>query len=164
MERCAALPGVLRLLEAKRTARFPWSHCLKLGSKLLQRVAIQLHRCPWDSYNREAATANQPQNYARALKDFPTGCGNRKPVPRPKTLFTQMARCYDAWQGSPKPGLHLYGTDARMWTDTLAQHNLTQQMAEFNVKYHTRKGIGDSPPATRTTGTPSLPAKSLHCC
>lgn len=46
--------------------------------------------------------------------------------------------------------------------DTLAQHNLTQQMAEFNVKYHTqeKKGIGDSPPATRTTGTNCLPAKA----
>ena len=26
-----------------------------------------------------------------------------------------------------------------LWTDTLAQHNLTQQMAEFNVKYHTQE-------------------------
>ena len=27
---------------------------------------------------------------------------------------------------------------ARMWTDTLAQQNLTRQMAEFNVKYQTQ--------------------------
>ena len=48
-----------------------------------------------------------------------------------------MARCYDAL-GNPKLA-YTYMDSARMWTDTLAQHNLTQQMAEFNVKYHTQE-------------------------
>lgn len=45
-----------------------------------------------------------------------------------------MLRCL----GNPKLA-YTYMDSARMWTDTLAQHNLTQQMAEFNVKYHTQE-------------------------
>ena len=70
------------------------------------------------------------------MKDF-HWLRNRKTGTEPKTLLTQMARCYDAL-GNPKLA-YTYMDSARMWTDTLAQHNLTQQMAEFNVKYHTQE-------------------------
>ena len=150
---------MLRLFERKEQPD-SIDHYLKLGNKLLQRVPSNSIAAIGFIQSR-AATETNRKNYARALKDF-HWLRNRKTGTEPKTLFTQMARCYDAL-GNPKLA-YTYMDSARMWTDTLAQHNLTQQMAEFNVKYHTRKGIGDSPPATRTTGTPSLPAKSLHCC
>ena len=52
-------------------------------------------------------------------------------------MLTQMAVCYN---GLGKQQLaYAYMDSARMWTDTLAQHNLTKQMAEFSVKYQTQE-------------------------
>ena len=108
---------------------------MKLGNKLLQRVPSNSIAAIGFIQSR-AATETNRKNYARALKDF-HWLRNRKTGTEPKTLFTQMARCYDAL-GNPKLA-YTYMDSARMWTDTLAQHNLTQQMAEFNVKYHTQE-------------------------
>lgn len=55
----------------------------------------------------------------------------------PKTLLTQIAQCYDAVGN--KQLAYIYMDSARMWTDTLAQHNLTQKMAELNVKFQTQE-------------------------
>lgn len=62
---------------------------------------------------------------------------NRNIGSEPKTLLTQIAQCYDATGN--RQLAYVYMDSARMWTDTLAQHNLTQQMAEFNVKYQTQE-------------------------
>lgn len=128
------LPGMLRLFERKEQPD-SIDHYLKLGNKLLQRVPSNSIAAIGFIQSR-AATETNRKNYARALKDF-HWLRNRKTGTEPKTLFTQMARCYDAL-GNPKLA-YTYMDSARMWTDTLAQHNLTQQMAEFNVKYHTQE-------------------------
>lgn len=127
------LPGMLRLFERKKQPD-SIDHYLKLGNKLLQRVPSNSIAAIGFIQSR-AATETNRKNYARALKDF-HWLRNRKTGTEPKTLLTQMARCYDAL-GNPKLA-YTYMDSARMWTDTLAQHNLTQQMAEFNVKYHTQ--------------------------
>lgn len=128
------LPGMLRLFERKEQPD-SIDHYLKLRNKLLQRVPSNSIAAIGFIQSR-AATETNRKNYARALKDF-HWLRNRKTDTEPKTLFTQMARCYDAL-GNPKLA-YTYMDSARMWTDTLAQHNLTQQMAEFNVKYHTQE-------------------------
>lgn len=128
------LPGMLRLFERKEQPD-SIDHYLKLGNKLLQRVPSNSIAAIGFIQSR-AATETNRKNYARALKDF-HWLRNRKTGTEPKTLLTQMARCYDAL-GNPKLA-YTYMDSARMWTDTLAQHNLTQQMAEFNVKYHTQE-------------------------
>lgn len=128
------LPGMLRLFERKKQPD-SIDHYLKLGNKLLQRVPSNSIAAIGFIQSR-AATETNRKNYARALKDF-HWLRNRKTGTEPKTLLTQMARCYDAL-GNPKLA-YTYMDSARMWTDTLAQHNLTQQMAEFNVKYHTQE-------------------------
>lgn len=128
------LPGMLRLFERKEQPD-SIDHYLKLRNKLLQRVPSNSIAAIGFIQSR-AATETNRKNYARALKDF-HWLRNRKTGTEPKTLFTQMARCYDAL-GNPKLA-YTYMDSARMWTDTLAQHNLTQQMAEFNVKYHTQE-------------------------
>ena len=128
------LPGMLRLFERKEQPD-SIDHYLKLGNKLVQRVPSNSIAAIGFIQSR-AATETNRKNYARALKDF-HWLRNRKTGTEPKTLFTQMARCYDAL-GNPKLA-YTYMDSARMWTDTLAQHNLTQQMAEFNVKYHTQE-------------------------
>lgn len=128
------LPGMLRLFERKEQPD-SIDHYLKLGNKLLQRVPSNSIAAIGFIQSR-AATETNRKNYARALKDF-HWLHNRKTGTEPKTLLTQMARCYDAL-GNPKLA-YTYMDSARMWTDTLAQHNLTQQMAEFNVKYHTQE-------------------------
>ena len=125
---------MLRLFERKEQPD-SIDHYLKLGNKLLQRVPSNSIAAIGFIQSR-AATETNRKNYARALKDF-HWLRNRKTGTEPKTLFTQMARCYDAL-GNPKLA-YTYMDSARMWTDTLAQHNLTQQMAEFNVKYHTQE-------------------------
>ena len=125
---------MLRLFERKEQPD-SIDHYLKLGNKLLQRVPSNSIAAIGFIQSR-AATETNRKNYARALKDF-HWLRNRKTGTEPKTLLTQMARCYDAL-GNPKLA-YTYMDSARMWTDTLAQHNLTQQMAEFNVKYHTQE-------------------------
>ena len=125
---------MLRLFERKEQPD-SIDHYLKLGNKLLQRVPSNSIAAIGFIQSR-AATETNRKNYARALKDF-HWLRNRKTGTEPKTLFTQMARCYDAL-GNPKLA-YTYMDSARMWTDTLSQHNLTQQMAEFNVKYHTQE-------------------------
>lgn len=48
-----------------------------------------------------------------------------------------MAVCYQQ-TGQPEKAF-LYMDSARMWTDSLAKEQLTQQIAEFNVKYQTQE-------------------------
>ena len=89
------LPGMLRLFERKEQPD-SIDHYLKLGNKLLQRVPSNSIAAIGFIQSR-AATETNRKNYARALKDF-HWLRNRKTGTEPKTLFTQMARCYDAWE------------------------------------------------------------------
>ena len=75
-------------------------------------------------------------NYAKALQDL-LWLRKRNTGSEPKTLLTQIAQCYDAVGN--KQLAYIYMDSARMWTDTLAQHNLTQKMAELNVKFQTQE-------------------------
>lgn len=51
--------------------------------------------------------------------------------------MTQIAQCYHA-TGNDRLA-YTYMDSARMWTDSLAQQNLTRQMAELNVKFQTQE-------------------------
>lgn len=76
------------------------------------------------------------KNYTQALKDM-LWLRKRNTGSEPKTLLTQIAQCYHATGNQAQA--YAYMDSARMWTDTLAQQNLTRQMAEFNVKYQTQE-------------------------
>ena len=124
-----------KLDDAEKSNRKAWNiACHGEGNEDLWKIRNSIAAIGF--IQSRAATETNRKNYARALKDF-HWLRNRKTGTEPKTLFTQMARCYDAL-GNPKLA-YTYMDSARMWTDTLAQHNLTQQMAEFNVKYHTQE-------------------------
>ena len=97
------------------------------------------------------------------LKDF-HWLRNRKTGTEPKTLFWH--KWHDATMplGNPKLA-YTYMDSARMWTDTLVQHNLTQQMAEFNVKYHTQeKELEIAHLQQEQLEHQAFLLKASHCC
>lgn len=110
-------------------------HYLQIGNRLLEEepdnsiAAIGFIQV-------RASTKMNRQNYTQALKDM-LWLRKRNTGSEPKTLLTQIAQCYHATGNQAQA--YAYMDSARMWADTLAQQNLTRQMAEFNVKYQTQE-------------------------
>ena len=128
------MPSLLRMFERKEQSDSV-EYYLQMGNQLLKN--IPLHSIPAIGFIqiRAAAELNRG-NYRQALKDY-LWLREKNIGSEPKTLLTQIAQCYHAIGKNELA--YAYMDSARMWTDTLAQHNLTQQMAEFNVKYQTQE-------------------------
>lgn len=108
---------------------------LQLGDKLLKEIPSS--GIAAIGYIQVRASMEMKRgNYAKALQDL-LWLRKRNTGSEPKTLLTQIAQCYDAVGN--KQLAYIYMDSARMWTDTLAQHNLTQKMAELNVKFQTQE-------------------------
>ncbi|MBV8038008.1 ATP-binding protein [Bacteroides sp. AN502] len=128
------LPSLLRVLE-RREQPDSVEHYLQIGNRLLEEepdnsiAAIGFIQV-------RASTEMNRKNYTQALKDM-LWLRKRNTGSEPKTLLTQIAQCYHATGNQAQA--YAYMDSARMWTDTLAQQNLTRQMAEFNVKYQTQE-------------------------
>lgn len=110
-------------------------HYLQLGNGLLEQVPPETI-AGMGFVQVRAAAETARGNYAKALEDC-LFLRDKRIGTEPHTLFTLMAACYHGLGNDPKA--YAYMDSARMWTDTLAQHNLTRQMAEFNVKYQTQE-------------------------
>ena len=111
------------------------TYYIQKGNELLKKVSI--HSIPAIGFIQVRSTAYyESRQYAKALKDLiylnTTPSGTEK-----KSLFEKMAVCYQQ-TGQPEKAF-LYMDSARMWTDSLAKEQLTQQIAEFNVKYQTQE-------------------------
>lgn len=111
------------------------AHYIQLGNDLLKKVPIR--SIPAIGFIQVRSTAYyESGQYAKALKDLiylnTTPSGTEK-----KSLYEKMAVCY-RHTGQPEKAF-LYMDSARMWTDSLAQKQLTTQIAEFNVKYQTKE-------------------------
>lgn len=128
------LPSLLKVLERKEQCD-SIEYYLQLGNQLL--TEIPSNSIPAIGFIQARASSEMNlKHYASALKDL-LWLRKKNIGSEPKTLLTQIAQCYYA---TDNPTLaYAYMDSARMWTDTLAQHNLTQQMAEFNVKYQTQE-------------------------
>ena len=128
------IPALLKLFDKKELPDSVDCY-LKLGDELLKEVPVS-SVAGMGYIQARAAIETTRKNYAKALEDF-HWLRNRRVGSEPKTMLTQMAVCYN---GLGKQQLaYAYMDSARMWTDTLAQHNLTKQMAEFSVKYQTQE-------------------------
>ncbi len=128
------MPGLLKLFE--RTGQpDSMEYYLQLGNRLLKEVPDNSIPALGFIQARAAAEMNR-KHYAQALTDYHR-LRQRNIGTEPKTLFVQMAQCYQALGQLQQA--YAYMDSARMWTDTLAQRNLTQQMAELNAKYQTRE-------------------------
>lgn len=128
------LPSLLKIFTRQEKAD-SIDHYLRLGDKLLERVPATT--VAGMGYLQARASAEMTRhNYARALKDL-QWLRRRNIGSEPNITLTAMARCH-AELGNHTQA-YLYMDSARMETDTLAQRNLTAQMAEFNVKYRTQE-------------------------
>lgn len=128
------MPSIIRVFE-KTEQPDSVEYYLNMGDRLLEEMSVT--SIPAIGYIQVRASAEMNRNnYLKALDDF-LWLRKRDIGSEPKTLLFQIARCYDAL-GKEKLA-YQYMDSARMWTDTLAQHNLTKQMAEFNVKYQTQE-------------------------
>lgn len=128
------MPSLLRVFERKEQPDSV-EHYLQMGNRLLKDIPI--HSIPAIGFIQvRAATEMNRGNHHQALKDY-LWLRQQDIGSEPKTLLTQIAQCYHA-TGDDRLA-YTYMDSARMWTDTLSQHNLTQQMAEFNVKYQTQE-------------------------
>lgn len=128
------LPSLLRIFEQEELSD-SIDYYLQLGNDLLIKEPTNF--IPAIGFIQiRASTEINRKNYTQALKDL-LWLRKENIGSEPKTLLTQIAQCYHAI------GNHVlaytYMDSARMWTDTLAQQNLTRQMAEFNVKYQTQE-------------------------
>ena len=128
------MPSILRVFERQEQPDSV-EHYLQMGNRLLADVPANSIPAIGFIQVRASSEMNR-KNYAKALDDL-LWLRNKNVGSEPKTLLTQIAQCYDA-TGNHQLA-YAYMDSARMWTDTLAQHNLTQQMAEFNVKYQTQE-------------------------
>ena len=110
-------------------------HYLDIGNQLLKELPANNVSATGFIQTRGLANYEQ-KRYAEALKDFiylysrPTGSEK-------KSLFEKMATCYYHTGNTRKA--FAYMDSARMWADSLAQHKVTSQMAEFKVKYQTQE-------------------------
>lgn len=128
------MPSILRVFERQEKPDSV-DYYLQMGNRLL--ADIPANSVPAIGFIQvRASTEMNRKNYSKALNDL-LWLRNRNIGSEPKTLLTQIAQCYDAIGN--RQLAYVYMDSARMWTDTLAQHNLTQQMAEFNVKYQTQE-------------------------
>lgn len=128
------MPSLLRVFE-RQGQPDSVEHYLQMGNRML--AEIPANSIPAIGFIQVRASAEMNRkNYARALKDF-LWLREKNVGSEPKTLLTQIAQCYNATGNRQQA--YAYMDSARMWTDTLAQRNLTEQMAEFNVKYQTQE-------------------------
>lgn len=95
----------------------------------------QLHR-RHRVHTSKSFYGNEPEELYAGTERYAVAA-KRNTGSEPKTLLTQIAQCYHATGNQAQA--YAYMDSARMWTDTLAQQNLTRQMAEFNVKYQTQE-------------------------
>lgn len=124
------MPSLLRIFE-KEEQTDSVEYYLQLGNELLKEIPS--NSIPAIGFIQvRASTEMSRKNYTKALQDF-LWLRKRNIGSEPKTLLTQIAQCYNAMGN--KQLAYTYMDSARMWTDTLAQHNLTQKMAELNVKF-----------------------------
>lgn len=128
------MPSILRVFERQEQPDSV-EHYLQMGNRLLADVPANSIPAIGFIQVRASSEMNR-KNYAKALDDL-LWLRNKNVGSEPKTLLTQIAQCYDATGN--RQLAYTYMDSARMWTDTLAQRNLTQQMAEFNVKYQTQE-------------------------
>lgn len=128
------MPSILRVFERQEQPDSV-EHYLQMGNRLLADVPANSIPAIGFIQVRASSEMNR-KNYAKALDDL-LWLRNKNVGSEPKTLLTQIAQCYDATGN--RQLAYAYMDSARMWTDTLAQRNLTQQMAEFNVKYQTQE-------------------------
>lgn len=128
------MPSLLRVFERKEQADSV-EYYLQIGNRLLKEVPPNSIAAIGFIQVRASTEMNR-KNYTQALKDM-LWLRKRDIGSEPKTLLTQIAQCYHATGNQTLA--YAYMDSARMWTDTLSQHNLTQQMAEFNVKYQTQE-------------------------
>lgn len=124
------MPSLLRIFE-KEEQTDSVEYYLQLENELLKEIPS--NSIPAIGFIQvRASTEMSRKNYTKALQDF-LWLRKRNIGSEPKTLLTQIAQCYNAMGN--KQLAYTYMDSARMWTDTLAQHNLTQKMAELNVKF-----------------------------
>ena len=128
------LPSLLRIFEQEELSD-SIDYYLQLGNDLL--IKEPTNSIPAIGFIQiRASTEINRKNYTQALKDL-LWLRKENIGSEPKTLLTQIAQCYHATGNQAQA--YAYMDSARMWTDTLAQQNLTRQMAEFNVKYQTQE-------------------------
>lgn len=111
------------------------AHYLQVGDELLEHLP-SASIAAVGYVQARAKTRFSLRQYAEALRDYrwlrshDTGTDLH-------TLYADMARCHQAlgqWKQA-------YGCmdSARLWTDSLAQRDLTDRMARLNVKYHMKE-------------------------
>lgn len=128
------MPSLLRVFERKEQLDSV-EHYLQIGNRLLENMPV--HSIPAIGFIQVRAAAEMNRgNHRQALQDY-LWLRRQDIGSEPKTLLTQIAQCYHAMGNNLLA--YTYMDSARMWTDTLSQHNLTQRMAEFNVKYQTQE-------------------------
>lgn len=128
------LPSLLRVLERKEQPDSV-EHYLQIGNRLLEEEPSN-SIAAIGFIQARASTEMNRKNYTQALKDM-LWLRKKDIGSEPKTLLTQISQCYHATGNHAQA--YAYMDSARMWTDTLAQQNLTRQMAEFNIKYQTQE-------------------------
>lgn len=128
------MPSILRVFERQEQPDSV-EYYLQMGNRLLADVPANSIPAIGFIQVRASAEMNR-KHYDKALDDL-LWLRRRNVGSEPKTLLTQIAQCYDAI--GKQQLAYTYMDSARMWTDTLSQRNLTQQMAEFNVKYQTQE-------------------------
>ena len=128
------MPSILRVFERQEQPDSV-EYYLQMGNRLLADVPANSIPAIGFIQVRASAEMNR-KHYDKALDDL-LWLRRRNVGSEPKTLLTQIAQCYDAI--GKQQLAYNYMDSARMWTDTLGQRNLTQQMAEFNVKYQTQE-------------------------
>jgi two-component system NarL family sensor kinase len=128
------MPSLLRVFERKEQPDSV-EYYLQIGNKLLEEMPVS--SIPAIGFIQvRAVTEKNRGNYRQALKDY-LWLRKKDTGSEPKTLLTQIAQCYHA-TGNDRLA-YTYMDSARMWTDSLAQQNLTRQMAELNVKFQTQE-------------------------
>ena len=108
---------------------------LRMGNRLLHQVTPGTIAARGYLQARAKALLMLEQ-YAAALQDFrhlqQEGTGTDR-----HTLYADMAQCYQAL-GDHKRAFACMDS-ARLWTDTLARRELTDEMARLNIKYRTKE-------------------------
>lgn len=123
------MPSLLRIFERKGQPDSV-DYYLQLGNELLKQTPV--NSIPAIGFIQvRASTEIHRKNYDKALQDL-LWLRKKDTGSEPETILKQIANCYNAI--GEQQLAYTYMDSARMWTDTLAQQNLTQKMAELNVK------------------------------
>ena len=108
---------------------------IRMGNRLLDQVTSGTIAARGYLQARAKALLMLEQ-HAAALQDFrrlqQEGTGTDR-----HTLYADMARCYQALGDYDQAFACM--DSARLWTDTLARRELTDEMARLNIKYRTKE-------------------------